>query len=421
MPISAEILQKLQDPHHQMTGLDLAHSELTDADAAILSELLVANPSIRELQLQGNELTDVGIAALAPALARLPKLLILHLDTNQIGPKGAKQLAKHFAGNHNLTTLSLQGNQIGDEGIAALAPVVAAMPRMQYFNLAANRLTAAGEKIYADAFFRVGHTSLITAATGCAALQAFADANKQYATEIEQRLVSTLPQHHTIRDVCDAHQRASPMWAVRLQKQLGNDTTMMDVYTQRLREAYEALPTIALEELTCFDDLLEQGRCQYGPRAKGEMPESLRQLTPLDNPATWENFTAIAEHLETLGHPITKEDLLCTNRDGDTYLENGIRSGALKQIMSALFAQGEHFAPEELVDAEGKPTPILQAAIDARDVGPLFQPKNWVGRSMHEALRIKDVLPEPEQAQVPVHALAHYLGREKQTMQQGRG
>lgn len=417
MPIPADILEKLKDPHAQVPALNLTGAGITDEDVEELVPLLLQKKELHELFLPRNHITDRGAILLAEAFAQMPELSRIHLGVNAIGPGGAKALAKALANKQKLTMFTITDNPIGDEGIKALAPAMALLPELYYFNAGGNAWTEVGEYVYALSFFCGAGNKLITLGTGSEKLQPLATANAVRAQKLMDELINFPPKNRSIRTWCEAANRWKPVY-VFIRRDYA-DSRGLELANRILQEL-DSLPTISADEVECFEDLLVKGRYYFNSRAEAPMPEALYQLTPLDNPATWKNFTAIAEALEAKGNPLTKADLFRTNRDGNSYLENAIWSGALTQLMHYLLSRGEKLALEELIDEEGKPTAILQAAIDVHDARPLLSIRQISDWSARDVQRLLNILPEATQGQVQSYALRMRFAQEKQAQQLGR-
>jgi hypothetical protein len=85
MPVSSEILQRLQANDPSITSLDLSFQLLTDADVIELCDALKNNDHLVSLNLRGNQITSSG----AEALAQSQQIERLILDFNLIDNQGS--------------------------------------------------------------------------------------------------------------------------------------------------------------------------------------------------------------------------------------------------------------------------------------------------------------------------------------------
>ena len=390
-------------PGTSVGELDYARTGFTDVTVAELAANLPHAQKLQRLNLDHNAITEVGAIALAAGITPLTNLNRLHLDGNAIGDAGAIALAEALRGK-DMQTLSVQGCSIGPKGLAALAEVMAEQPNLLYFNATRNEWGRDDDLSIVEPFFKAGHTSLMTTITGHPALQEMADENKAIAKDLVAKVGGSIGQ---IRQVYfDASHRMTAL--IGMARQSPNNPNIIAGITSHMdrefaghawNSTWSALETISDPE-TLFTALTENNSGN----------------TPLSNPKVWEKFPEITEKLAAAGKPLTKAHLMRQFKSSPTYLELGTRGGYLSDIMDVIHAEGERLGYDELLDADNKPTAILQAAIDARDVGPLFRAENWVGATTRDLQKVYDVLPVTEKPQVPMHTLGIQLKRDERTL-----
>jgi Leucine-rich repeat (LRR) protein len=111
MPISSELLEKINNQSYQEELLSLPGENIDDTDVGILVEALRHNNYIKHIDLTGNLIGDNGAALLAQI-----ELEELNLTQNQVTSEGAFSLSKS-----KVKTLNITANPVGDAGAKALS------------------------------------------------------------------------------------------------------------------------------------------------------------------------------------------------------------------------------------------------------------------------------------------------------------
>ncbi|MDF1683158.1 MAG: hypothetical protein P1U36_00730, partial [Legionellaceae bacterium] len=144
MPISNEILERLQTNDPLLTSLELWDKQIDDIDAAHLAAALKQNTTLTRLNLGHNHIGDAGTAHLAAALKENTALTEFHLLGNQIHAVGAAHLAAALKENTTLTELNLGHNYIGNTGVKHLAAALKQNTTLTKLYLTKNQIDADG-------------------------------------------------------------------------------------------------------------------------------------------------------------------------------------------------------------------------------------------------------------------------------------
>lgn len=173
--------------------------------------------------------------------------------------------------------------------------------------------------------------------------------------------------------------------------------------TQQFINRCRMLPTIDLESYFRKDAL-------FTPDAQG--------MTPLDNPETWKNLGAIAEHLERRRDPLTRDDLLAQHPvSKKPFLQRAIECRALNYVLPVLEERGQWIEPLDFVadPKTGKLNVLGQAAFEARTIQrEIFTHEVWSGRTQNELRAFHRDLPPTLQNDVGnLHTLLSSLKREQ--------
>lgn len=368
MAIDPQLLDEIRK--NECREVILFRSELTDADAIALAKALACNESVLRVNLYDNQISDEGIQALVPVLAKHPAVRVLYLGKNAFGDAGALAIADLVCKNRRITDLNLSENTaITDAVIVA----------------------------FDDAVISSGHKNIKYCAVDnllsdpdipppLSRSQAYGILNGDRAVELESLLLDAVQdqsgvgfgEHIKAKDICDIFARFHAVNSM-LPEQWKS--------TNALAQLFRELPTVDLLQPFSLADLVT--------------PLFGLKTVPLDNPLLWQEIAYVAECLAAKGTPFTKEFLMQPNKDGDPYIVSGIYSERLPEILAALNVQGEAITKEDLLGVDGKPTPLLEAMIEANQVCALLNAKdNWRGRPFADVRAIYRALPESSQRQV---------------------
>lgn len=145
----------------------------------------------------------------------------------------------------------------------------------------------------------------------------------------------------------------------------------------------------------------------------------------LDNQLVWMCFSQIAAMLQQHGDQLHKEDLLETRKYGYPPMVAVIRGGALSPVLKMLQSQGEALTAEEwLAKKPGENMPyLLREAMQCYAVPAIFRHENWRGQRAEDMQKVYSALPSDVRESVHnFRALFLTLQREDvaQNKQQGR-
>eukprot|EP00943_MAST-04B_sp_MAST-4B-sp1_P008371 g8371.t1 len=135
-----KFLEKYVKETKTLEKLDLLGNNIgPDEGSNILSEILLANSSIKDLNLRYNKIAE-GTSKLAKALETNITIQILILWRNDIDDISAIALADMLKKNKCIQHLDIQGNAIADEGIAAIGLALKQNSTLEELNLRFNHV-----------------------------------------------------------------------------------------------------------------------------------------------------------------------------------------------------------------------------------------------------------------------------------------
>jgi Ran GTPase-activating protein (RanGAP) involved in mRNA processing and transport len=153
MPISPDILDRLQKNDPDLTELSLTETQyltsncsVTHFDIMQLAKILQQNTTLTKLEISGKQVTDVSVLLLADTLRVNQALEILTLQHNIITDKGAEALASALTFNKTLRALDLRGNSITETGALALANMLKINKTLTELYVGANKIELPGIK-----------------------------------------------------------------------------------------------------------------------------------------------------------------------------------------------------------------------------------------------------------------------------------
>lgn len=150
--------------------------------------------------------------------------------------------------------------------------------------------------------------------------------------------------------------------------------------------------------------------------------ENERGFTTLDNPFSWDKFSTMMGQLLERGEGLTKQDLMQTNSEGRTWLEQAARSGHFNAVVDYLGARGEQLGAAELLAENGQPNAAYTAAIAWGQHASVFTYENLKSTSSQEVESLLHPLPKGAQEQIPNRfALHQRLQRDENNLSTGRG
>lgn len=120
----------------------------------------------------------------------------------------------------------------------------------------------------------------------------------------------------------------------------------------------------------------------------------------LDSPSTWRHFAAVAEHLTQQGEPLSASELEATNKDGKSWLQRGVECFATAQVFGYYSRQAGEFPVRQLLTADRKASPLLDALCARKQVGGLFTQEIWKNSSREDLKSVFHALPPEMQSDV---------------------
>lgn len=373
---------------------ELYHDNLRDADIETLAGGLGQNKSLTHLLLGHNQFGDDGAVALAGALQAHPCIRTLDFSHNKIGAAGGKAIAALIGASQQLYHINLNGNAMGDGCAAALVDALKDNQHLAHISMAHTQLSDKAIGTISEAMVESGNRNLIDAGTGVphTELRAMCHRNLKAAREFLRHcrspgaLSARQIQNGEGRENAILHEFERGMGILR-ERDVKQELARLDETIRQLPRL-EDLPSLSPETLT--RPMVERDG-----------------LAPLDNPHIWEEIGAVSAKLAANGTPLTRRDLLKTNRLGQSFLKTGIECGQLTGIIHLLAHNGEAITPDDLLDAQGKPNRLLETIMEDGMLPRLFSAKNWQQQPHRAYRQIYDALPDEAQAQITnLHALS---------------
>lgn len=115
------------------------------------------------------------------------------------------------------------------------------------------------------------------------------------------------------------------------------------------------------------------------PHVDVTQPDLLHALQTeqgLLNPKFWQQAEQGLATLEAQGTPLSLEMLNARDANGQTPLEFAYRCGKLDAVVAHVGKQG-HVRPQDLRNAEGKPTAFCALMVENEKIGSLFREEQW--------------------------------------------
>ena len=159
--------------------LDLSNNNLSNEEAAIISDGLKSNNSLQELYVSCNQITsegakkigeaiqvnitlqkldinaniisDDGVAAISDALKSNNSLQDLYMAHNHITCEGAKTIAEAIKVNTTLQVLDISINSVSNDGAAAISGGFKGNNSLQKLNMSRNEITSEGAERISEA------------------------------------------------------------------------------------------------------------------------------------------------------------------------------------------------------------------------------------------------------------------------------
>lgn len=131
-------------------ALDLADSDVSEADVVALTEALAANASLSALDMARCGIGPEAGRALAAAL-RCSSLRVLNLERNGLGVSGGRALGEALSSNATLASLDASLNDIGPEGGRAFGVALSSNASLTALSMWRSGLGPEGGKAFAKA------------------------------------------------------------------------------------------------------------------------------------------------------------------------------------------------------------------------------------------------------------------------------
>ena len=419
------ILQMIEE-QKTLTYLDFSNNNLTEDQQCQLIDTLQRHPSLKTLRLDKGTLNDKGAAALGGALPTMG-ITQLYLTKNMhIAQKGMTAILEGVAQSHSLELINLShthlknhhGEQVlsilkdqasplydidltgcglhNADQVTEMALATLRKPNMVRLCTGKVDLTDQHNRLLDSAARNSRHKNLRTLNIGnksvSIALKQICRDNANTALKLadELDLVWRKRADATVSMLAEFHSRLPLMQTTQAGR--------IHVFLPFL----ESLP--GLENIEHADDVLRTNEAGF---------------TPLDNPANWQQFPALAAELAAQGTPVTSTHLMTPNKDGNPSLCSALHAPQFPAMLARLNQSGIQFTGGDLVNEQGKPSTLASYAHQHGHLAAFFTQENWRGRHPAELAYVYRHLPEDLQNAIPnFFGLQTELQREAR-MQQG--
>lgn len=111
---------------------------------------------------------------------------------------------------------------------------------------------------------------------------------------------------------------------------------------------------------------------------------------PLDHPETWEKWDVVCAVLAQKGESLSKDELLQTDENGKSWMQQAIRSRALGKVLHQLVEQGEPLSHKDLLLPNGGQGALLEMVREHRQQPYLMRAENcahWSKDGLRQVMR----------------------------------
>lgn len=408
-----------------LSALHLNEAHIDDEAIPSLVRIVKRAPNLKILNLSGNKLTGAGIAQLTEALSSHPRLELLNLGSNPLGQKGAEALAEYIA-TPGCTMEELQAHHsgFGDKGLAAIAKAVGGKAHngLTRINLMGNDggKTAAAEwtkTLLSDRRISSIHLTQENEAFNEAVKDAYRQSENPNLTYVSPVNAGVADRTGFNRIACIRaanHLIEKPETltyddrSFTLQRETGAQRSIVNglppyrYHTSRFHQHLDKMPGLPVASAGFAEAL-------FKPDASG--------YAPLDNPNIWKDAEAVFKGLAASHTKPDNAFLKKTTPHGVTFLQSAAGMLPSEKVVSFMLKHNAKLGAEELLDESHKPTPLYQAFIRRGDVGGIFMPENWLGKTRNALNAVYSALPEDLQKDVPINTLRQTM----RPVQTGRG
>ena len=392
-----------------VTGISFANpissEHLTKSNLRDLAAALAENTTLTSVHFNNNPFDDECVEILAAAFGKHPAVKILYFADNGFGDDGATSLATHLAGHRTLQKLVINGTApMTGKGFTELAKLLEANPELCGMAFGADgteiiNRAEAGLVDMSESAVKANSPNLMTLWPVRGEAKALVARNQEIAKALLEQLGAPLEELPCITQL-GGYMRLPALSYYASDE--GSATQRAQVAA--FKEQLEALPDPALDGELNWETLT-------APDASG--------TAPLDNPKFAQKFGEIATELETRGTPITAEQLLQPNRDGDPYLAIALIADPKRDWIGLLAEQECALTPAELLTAEGKPNGLLQTLV-TQSPEKLFTIDNWETQPVADFRKVVGALSDEDKNKVTNrHTLDSSISRQQRTMQIG--
>lgn len=415
-------IEALQD-NPKIRSLDLHDVNMSSAWLAQVITAAGNCPNLEQIDLCGNPLPGEPMKALAEALPQWNHLQLLSVEKCALDVDDGKILCEGLQAKPKFATLNLNDNTLLHNDIVPhVTALMDASPRLREVFMSNIGLTDNALPPLANAISRHGgivDCELLYCNLSDEAKETFAH------TLISQRNINLIEKPidcELLNDYCKNNNDIVRGLITELKDVDVESPDLTHIPSHVLAAMYERLP--AMDVRTAPPALVDAVR-EHIASLPSVHPETVthaqllaadsRNYTPLDHPQTWQQIEAILPALAQQGTPLTQEDMLQPNRQGDSFIQAGLAVQP-EQVLPVLNAAGIRISMGSLLDEGGALTPLFAQMIKQDTASLLFTKDNTQDSKLEDLRSAYEALPEAQQGQIRnYHRLQASLRQQNQT------
>ena len=137
--------------NNSLQELYVSCNQITSEGAERLGEAMQVNTTLQKLDINANTICDDGAAAISDALKSNNSLQELYMAHNHITCEGAKKIGEAIKVNTTLQVLDISINPVSNDGAAAISGGFKSNNSLQKLNMSRNEITSEGAEMISEA------------------------------------------------------------------------------------------------------------------------------------------------------------------------------------------------------------------------------------------------------------------------------
>lgn len=424
----AYLLENLKFPVYSVFKLN--DRGLTNTSIPKLVEYITSQKDVKisGLDLSGNRFTPTGIVKLIEALKDHPKIEMLKLDGNSLAGGGATLARLIAALPPQCTVFSAEETGLNNGDFDALTPAVAENKTLRTLQLSGQNIDGETAREFLKAAiqdntmleqisFKQPHIDGLPLMVE-EMLLSRPNFNLQMVTPVPSKELVELFDHNS-KEYMATRSRTEVTIPQTMQK------GQMPSFTgPQIREMERQKEAVFIKQRLNNKPFYETFIAQLPSVPEGEsgFAEALftpdnHGYAPLDNPRLWPNAQQALQALERI--PLEGAFLSRLTERRSTIIDAMLDTVPASLLMDALQEKGVRLTRNDLLDGQGKPTPLYEAFIRRREGGSVFNAANWLGQPTQDLRAVHAALPAVQQSQVGLNQLLQQMA--SPVLRVGRG